>query len=431
MAKRKKGKVIKMTTPENYIRQRARTLPIHECLVNSNWEKDGLASIIVARKHSSGNFTLGLYLVDLNCLGVKDAQYFFNIYPSEYKEMLEHRLEGADMTEVSYELVHNIVYAGVEFAEDYGFKPHKDFSVAQYILEEDSEDIEFLEISCGLNGKPFYVRGPLESDVKASRIIAQLEKTAGPGNYGFADKLPDEAWDDEEDVDSFEEDLLDDDFLNEELWDDYLDDSFDAKLDFNEKDIRNSSTFEFRIQLKDVSKPPVWRRVAVPSYFSFYHFHYIIQIAFRWTNSHLYQFSENGFESRSVITSVYEDSDVGDELQTEAKDVLLKDVFKEENQKYTYIYDFGDSWEHKITLEKIVPEVSHVPLLLAGKGACLPEDCGGAWRYQDLKKILADKSHPEYKEYRQWLGLERGETWDPAAFDVEDTQEILVSLFTP
>jgi hypothetical protein len=87
---------------------------------------------------------------------------------------------------ISYILAHNIVYAGLEFAEEYGFKPHKDFtSITRFMLEEDTEDVELIDIECGKDGKPFYVSGPYDDDLKIRKIIAQLEKTAGAGNYDY------------------------------------------------------------------------------------------------------------------------------------------------------------------------------------------------------------------------------------------------------
>lgn len=201
--KRKKGKVIQMLSPENYIKQKGRNLPIAECWVNSGWDEDGLANAIVARKHTSGNFTVGMYLVDLKCLGVKDAQYFFNMSSAEYRDLLGQSRENMDIECVPYKLIHNIIYAGIEFADDYGFQPHKDFLIAGYILEEDTEDIELIEISCGKEDKPFYVRGPFDSDTRAKQIIAQLEKTAGSGNYTFIDTL-DNPWNDDLDDDEFD-----------------------------------------------------------------------------------------------------------------------------------------------------------------------------------------------------------------------------------
>jgi hypothetical protein len=185
MAKKNKAKVIQMLSPENYIRQKARTLPIFECLVNNDWEESGLANITVARQHTNGNLTLGIYLVDLKCLGIKDAFYRFNISESDYREILGKMEENMELESVSYTLAHNIVFAGIEFAEEYGLKPHKDFGVAKYILEEDSDDIELIEIECGQNGKPLYVQGALDNDVRARQIIAHLEKHAGPGNYQY------------------------------------------------------------------------------------------------------------------------------------------------------------------------------------------------------------------------------------------------------
>jgi hypothetical protein len=206
---RKKGKVIQMLSPENYIKQKARSLPIVECWINSEWEEDGLANILVARKHTNGNCTVGMYLIDLKCLGVKNAQYFFNMSPAEYHDLLDQSRENMDIESVRYNLVHNIIYAGIEFAEDYGFHPHKDFTVAEYILEKDTDDIELIDIECGKDDKPLYVRGPLDSDQRAKQIIAQLEKTAGAGNYTVINGF-DVPWDDDFDDEEFmSEDVAD------------------------------------------------------------------------------------------------------------------------------------------------------------------------------------------------------------------------------
>lgn len=216
MAKKKKGKVVQMLSPANYIRQKARNLPIYECRVNKDWEKSGLAHITVARKHTNGNITMGMYLVDLKLLGVKDAFYKFNISESEYHDFIQDIKDQLDADTAHYKLVHNIIFAGIEFADDYGFKPHKDFtSVAQFILEEDTEEIELMEIDCGEDDKPVYVRGPLDSQIQANKIIAQLERKAGPGNYEVVwqteeDFVEEVSWDDDkswmnDDMDEIEE----------------------------------------------------------------------------------------------------------------------------------------------------------------------------------------------------------------------------------
>ncbi|MDP3431673.1 MAG: hypothetical protein Q8T04_01730, partial [Bacteroidota bacterium] len=218
MGKNNKGKVIQMLSPENYIRKKVRTLSIYECLVTSEWEEKKMTSVLVARNHTNGNITVCSYLVDLLCLGVKDTMFLFNVPVHQY-EVFKQKVNGnMEMTEVDYTLAHNIVYAAIEFAEEFGFKPHKDYeSVTKYMLEEDTEDIELIEIECGNDGKPLYMRGPFEDDAKARRIIAQLEKNAGPGKYDFVDVSED--WDDDDDDDFGDDDEfeLDDDEFDDDV----------------------------------------------------------------------------------------------------------------------------------------------------------------------------------------------------------------------
>ena len=88
-----------------------------------------------------------------------------------------------------------------------------------------------------------------------------------------------------------------------------------------------------------------------------------------------------------------------------------------------YLYDFGDDWDHDVKLEKVFspdadPRATAVPVCLAGKGACPPEDCGGPWGYADLKATVADPSDEEHEGMLEWLGLEGPSDFDPAAFDL-------------
>ena len=194
-----------MLSPENYIRKKVLILPLYECLINDDWNGSQMVQLSVARQHTNGNVTVCFYLVDLLCLGVKDTHYMFNIPLTEYREQIEQMNEKMSVSPISYELAHNIVFAGIEFANEYGFNPHKDFtSITRFMLEEDTEDIELIEIECGMDGKPAYVRSPFDDNSKVQRIIAQLEKTAGPDNYIFMDE------------DDFDEDQYDNNDLDED-----------------------------------------------------------------------------------------------------------------------------------------------------------------------------------------------------------------------
>jgi len=183
---------------------------------------------------------------------------------------------------------------------------------------------------------------------------------------------------------------------------------------------------QFRIQIKNIQRPPVWRQVLVPETFTFDQFHTVIQEVFGWSKSHLYQFSPAGYGSNPIIAVPSENE--WEKPDKNANKTKLKDVFKVEKQKYTYIYDFGDDWIHGIILEKILPEKAVRASCFAGKGNCPPEDCGGPLGYERIKEILKDPKHKEYKDIREWLGLDgEGEenVWDVNDFDLDYANEIL------
>lgn len=179
--------------------------------------------------------------------------------------------------------------------------------------------------------------------------------------------------------------------------------------------------FQFKIQIKDITRPPVWRRVLVPETFTFHKLHQIIQLAFGWEDYHLYLFSPQGYGShpRISLPSEYDFDPVVD-----ASKLKLKNVFHRKGQTFTYIYDFGDDWTHKITLEEITDEKSQKASCIDGKGACPPEDCGGPWGYENLKTVFAKfPDSDEAAELRDWLGLEDDEVWDAKAFELEEADE--------
>jgi hypothetical protein len=98
----------------------------------------------------------------------------------------------------------------------------------------------------------------------------------------------------------------------------------------------------------------------------------------------------------------------------------IADYFSMNNRLADYVYDFGDSWEHKIQLEKILPREKGVkyPICVKGKRACPPEDCGGIWGYEELLEIIKDPNHEEHEEMLEWLGGE----FDSEHFDVEEVR---------
>lgn len=151
-----------------------------------------LRHIIISRKHTSGNITFCMYLVDLGCLGVKDTLYHYNVPAEILEEFLENmKDDGACFVEIPYDLAHNIIHAGIEYAKDYGFEPCRDYiSITSHFLEEDTDDIPFMDIDCGgIYGDPVYINNGMESPTREKQILLQLEKTAGLGNFNIDEDL--------------------------------------------------------------------------------------------------------------------------------------------------------------------------------------------------------------------------------------------------
>ena len=178
---------------------------------------------------------------------------------------------------------------------------------------------------------------------------------------------------------------------------------------------QSRSIYQIKIALIG-SKPPIWRTVLVPGNLGLGAFHDVIQVAMGWTDSHLHQFIAN-----KVFYGIPDD-DFELEMEDEAK-YKLSQLLKKEKDTLIYEYDFGDSWEHKILLEKILPFDSNtaLPVCIKGKRACPPEDCGGIWGYEDLLETISNVKHPEHADMLEWLGGE----FDPEEFDLEQINKDL------
>ncbi len=165
---------------------------------------------------------------------------------------------------------------------------------------------------------------------------------------------------------------------------------------------------QIKIKLLGVSKPPVWRQLQLRADTRLDRLHEITQTSFGWENYHMHCFSSEG--------AAFGVPDP--ELRfTDERKVRLDELIGGIRDRLRYTYDFGDDWEHEILVEHLLdadPDL-HYPVLVASKGACPPEDCGGSWGYAELKEILADPDHEHHHEMLEWLGLDDASEFDPGA----------------
>ena len=210
MSKRKPKPVQQKFNPINYLKTgNARKLPVFECLVPEDWEEIKKFPVICARRHVNGNITFTSVLIDLMCTGAKDVIFFVNEPEFFYRDILsryEHELM-LKFEKVSYELVHNIIFESIAFAEDFGIAPHEDFRWSEYILEVDSDDFPRIEIPLGQAGKAILYLNDV--DDRKNYFERQIKAYGQPGSYQII--YNDLDWDDEFDEDDNPLDF--DDFL--------------------------------------------------------------------------------------------------------------------------------------------------------------------------------------------------------------------------
>jgi hypothetical protein len=164
----------------------AGSYPLLECWISSSWQKTndmGLIQVLVARQQPDGDICFGMYLIDKYCLGVKNTLAKAGISRHSFEgEVISSIFQGAKPEKCSPELAHQMIYAAIDYAAQFGFQPQSDFALTQNVLVPRGELEEPYKLTFGKDGKPFFIAGPYDN---VARVLRQLEKTAGEGNYDF------------------------------------------------------------------------------------------------------------------------------------------------------------------------------------------------------------------------------------------------------
>ena len=180
--------------------------------------------------------------------------------------------------------------------------------------------------------------------------------------------------------------------------------------------------YQIKVTLRD-TRPPIWRRLLVPAGLTLDALHDVLQLAMGWDDSHLHEFriGQKRFGKSDPNDRRMGLDPIGNERTTHLYVVLRK-----VGTKATYTYDFGDSWEHAIVVEKVLPPEAGVayPVCVAGKLQGPPEDCGGVPGYYNLLEALRDPDHEEHENQLDWVGGE----FNPEAFSVDEVNQRLAPL---
>jgi hypothetical protein len=183
------------------------------------------------------------------------------------------------------------------------------------------------------------------------------------------------------------------------------------------KSSASANVYQFKITINNIH-PPVWRRILVSDKSTLLDLHDVIQDVFGWLDYHLHEFTIQDVRYGDPANDEFDEFAIKDEIKVKLRKLNLK-----EDARFTYEYDFGDSWEHTLVLEKMLPyeKGMKLPQCLKGKRACPPEDVGGPWGYEGFLEAMRDPQNEEHESYLEWIGGE----FDPEAFDLNAANQRL------
>lgn len=177
----------------------------------------------------------------------------------------------------------------------------------------------------------------------------------------------------------------------------------------------SETAYEIKVTLRGI-RPPIWRRLRVPSTVTLSQLHRALQIAMGWTDTHLHQFRV-GREIFGIP-----DDDPWAEPTADERKARLQQIARV-TARFHYDYDFGDGWEHEILVER-AQQATNTDLkitCLDGRRARPPEDCGGPHGYAALVRAHAMNIDPELRELV-------GPYWHPEDFDLDLVNAQLATL---
>jgi hypothetical protein len=175
----KRSSLFRRTSKDPTIRLReVAKWPVVQALVASDLWKDGIGSLAIARQESEDGLVFAVFLVDVYCLGVKDAFWRAGT-PGEFNELLERMEKNQAMRPITPGCLVKIVQGAVAYAQSFGFAPHPDYRHAAKLLEGIDPAACQQKFTFGRDGKPLYIQGPNESRAQAEAIMQRIAAAGG------------------------------------------------------------------------------------------------------------------------------------------------------------------------------------------------------------------------------------------------------------
>lgn len=155
-----------------------------EAFISANMFDLGQGYVVFTR-FRGGEAELGVFLVDVHCLGVKDA-FYTRASENEYEQkVLDRILPSPTRKALAPSSARKLVEGAVAYAQNLGFAPDADYKLACQVFGGTDAAAATDTFTFGQNGKPFYVQGKFDSPEKCLRILKQLRTRCGDGNFDF------------------------------------------------------------------------------------------------------------------------------------------------------------------------------------------------------------------------------------------------------
>lgn len=156
--------------------------PIVACQITRDFQKRGFGTLFIARKLSLGRFGASFFLLDLWCLGVKDA--FFRVLDAEeYDYHLEHSDEAFPSAPIAPDLARKLLRDTAAYGSKNGFVPPDDYGEIERIFGDIAPAPA--DFTFGVNGRPYLMIGPDDPPARVRRIMQQLEFTLGADGFDY------------------------------------------------------------------------------------------------------------------------------------------------------------------------------------------------------------------------------------------------------
>lgn len=159
--------------------------PIQDCLVPEQLFEVGIGQIILTRSLPGGDLAMAVFLLDVFCLGAKNALYTIISAPDYALQLGRIEDSGGPLERVHPSCLRKLVEGGVDYARKLGFSPHADYAQAARLFGDIDAAACPVRYTYGKDGKPFYISGPNETLAQSRRILDTLSRKLDPEQFHF------------------------------------------------------------------------------------------------------------------------------------------------------------------------------------------------------------------------------------------------------